>query len=137
MRLTGGQILARYLVRQGVPYAVGIPGHGCWAIVDAFADFSDRLTTLQVMHEQSAAHLADGYYRASGRALLQEIERTQWANFPRMMEPIVKRYWQVSRVDQLPYVLHRAFNQMLGGRPGPGLIDPPTGAPAAAAAGRH
>jgi acetolactate synthase-1/2/3 large subunit len=60
-----------------------------------------------------------------GRAVLQEIERTQWANFPRMMEPIVKRYWQVSRVDHLPYVLHRAFNQMLSGRPGPVLIDVP------------
>jgi acetolactate synthase-1/2/3 large subunit len=168
MRLTGGQIIAHYLVREGVPYVVGIPGHGCWAIVDAFADFSDRLTTLQVMHEQSAIHLADGYYRVKGRplmaftsigpgatntavgiatayvdstavllvtgsphtymrgrAVLQEIERTQWANFPRMMEPIVKRYWQVSRVDHLPYVLHRAFNQMLSGRPGPVLIDMP------------
>jgi len=168
MRLTGGQILAHYLVREGVPYVVGIPGHGCWAIVDALVDFSDRLTTLQVMHEQSAIHLADGYYRVKGRplmaftsigpgatntavgiatayvdstavmlvtgsphtymrgrAVLQEIERTQWANFPRMMEPIVKRYWQVSRVDQLPYVLHRAFNQMLSGRPGPVLIDMP------------
>jgi len=168
MRLTGGQIIAHYLVREGVPYVVGIPGHGDWAIVDAFADFSDRLTTLQVMHEQSAIHLADGYYRVKGRPLmaftsigpgatntavgiatayvdstavllvtgsphtymrgrgvLQEIERTQWANFPRMMEPIVKRYWQVSRVDHLPYVLHRAFNQMLSGRPGPVLIDVP------------
>jgi acetolactate synthase-1/2/3 large subunit len=168
MRLTGGQIIAHYLVREGVPYVVGIPGHGDWAIVDAFADFSDRLTTLQVMHEQSAIHLADGYYRVKGRPLmaftsigpgatntavgiatayvdstavllvtgsphtymrgrgvLQEIERTQWANFPRMMEPIVKRYWQVSRVDHLPYVLHRAFNQMLSGRPGPVLIDMP------------
>jgi acetolactate synthase I/II/III large subunit len=168
MRLTGGQILAHYLVREGVPYVVGIPGHGCWAIVDALVDFSDRLTTLQVMHEQSAIHLADGYYRVKGRplmaftsigpgatntavgiatayvdstavmlvtgsphtymrgrAVLQEIERTQWANFPRMMEPIVKRYWQLSRVDQLPYVLHRAFNQMLSGRPGPVLIDMP------------
>jgi acetolactate synthase-1/2/3 large subunit len=168
MRLTGGQIIAHYLVREGVPYAVGIPGHGCWAILDAFVDFSDRLTTLQVMHEQSAIHLADGYYRVKGRplmaftsigpgatntavgiatayvdstavllvtgsphtymrghAVLQEIERTQWANFPRMMEPIVKRYWQVSRVDQVPYVLHRAFNQMLSGRPGPVLIDMP------------
>ena len=134
MRLTGGQIIAHYLVREGVPYVVGIPGHGDWAIVDAFADFSDRLTTLQVMHEQSAIHLADGYYRVKGRplmaftsigpgatntavgiatayvdstavllvtgsphtymrgrAVLQEIERTHWANFPRMMEPIVKR----------------------------------------------
>jgi acetolactate synthase-1/2/3 large subunit len=168
MRLTGGQILAHYLVKQDVPYAVGIPGHGCWAMVDAFADFSDRLTTIQVMHEQSAVHLADGYYRVKGRplmaftsigpgaintavgiatayvdstavllvtgsphtymrgrAVLQEIERTHWANFPRVMEPIVKRYWQVSRVDQLPYVLQRAFNVMLGGRPGPVHIDMP------------
>jgi acetolactate synthase-1/2/3 large subunit len=168
MRLTGGQILAHYLIQEGVPYAVGIPGHGCWAIVDAFADFTDRLTTIQVMHEQSAVHLADGYYRVKGRplmaftsigpgatntavgiatayvdstavllvtgsphtymrgrAVLQEIERAQWANFPRMMEPIVKRCWQPSRVDQLPYVLHRAFNQMLSGRPGPVLIDMP------------
>jgi acetolactate synthase-1/2/3 large subunit len=168
MRLTGGQILAHYLVREGVSFAVGIPGHGCWAIVDALVDFADRLTILQIMHEQSAVHLADGYYRVKGRplmaftsigpgavntavgvatayvdstavllitgsphtymrgrAVLQEIERTQWANFPRLMEPIVKRYWQVSRVDQLPYVLHRAFNQMLSGRPGPVLIDMP------------
>ena len=28
-RLTGAQILVEYLIRQGVPYAVGIPGHGC------------------------------------------------------------------------------------------------------------
>src|SRR3972149_4553757 len=123
---------------------------------------------IPVMHEQSAVHLADAFYRVSGTPLavttsigpgatnttigiaqayvdstavllitgsvhtymrghtvLQEIERVQWANFPRILEPIVKRYWQVSRVDQLPYVLHRAFNQMLAGRRGPVLLDLP------------
>lgn len=60
-----------------------------------------------------------------GRGVLQELERTHWANFPRMMEPVVKRWWQPSRVDQLPNVLHLAFNAMLEGRRGPALIDIP------------
>src|SRR5512141_3251027 len=168
MRLTGAQIIVEYLAREGVRYAAGIPGHGIWGVVDALADARDRIETVQVMHEQSAVHLADGYYRACGRpaaaftsigpgatntaigvatayadstavllmtgsahtymrghTILQEIERTHWANFPRMMEPIVKRHWTPASPAQLPYVLHRAFNQMLGGRPGPVLLDLP------------
>ncbi len=168
MRLTGAQIIVEYLAREGVRYAAGIPGHGIWGVVDALADAHDRIETVQVMHEQSAVHLADGYYRACGRpmaaftsigpgatntaigmatayadstavllmtgsahtymrghTILQEIERTHWANFPRMMEPIVKRHWTPASPAQLPYVLHRAFNQMLGGRPGPVLLDLP------------
>lgn len=69
MRLTGAQIVAHSLVKAGVPYAVGIPGHGCWCLTDAFLDVQDKLTTLGVMHEQSAVHLADGYFRATGRPL--------------------------------------------------------------------
>jgi len=69
MRLTGAQIIAHSLVKAGVPYAAGIPGHGCWCLTDAFLDVKDKLTTLAVMHEQSAVHLADGYFRASGRPL--------------------------------------------------------------------
>ncbi|HYU20467.1 MAG TPA: thiamine pyrophosphate-binding protein, partial [Chloroflexota bacterium] len=55
-RLSGGQIIAEYLTRAQVPYAVGIPGHGIWTVLDAFQDYRDRLQTLQVMHEQSAVH---------------------------------------------------------------------------------
>jgi acetolactate synthase-1/2/3 large subunit len=58
-----------------------------------------------------------------GRGVLQEIERDHPANFPRMVEPIVKRWWQPSSVEELPWTLHRAFNQMLSGRRGPVLID--------------
>ncbi|MEM2905567.1 MAG: thiamine pyrophosphate-binding protein [Candidatus Bathyarchaeia archaeon] len=63
-------MVAEYLVREGVPYAVGIPGHGCVGLVDAFKERADSLGVIQVRHEQSACHLADGYYRASGKPLL-------------------------------------------------------------------
>ena len=168
MRLTGGEIIVEYLIKEGIPYVAGIPGHGCLALVDAFKGKEDKIKILQVKHEQSAVHLADGFYRASGKPLavftsigpgaintavgvatcfvdstpvlvitgdththmfgkgvLQEIERGHDANFPRILEPIVKRWWQVTRVEQLPSILQRAFNQMLSGRQGPVLIDLP------------
>ena len=166
-RLSGAQIVVEYLVRQDVPYAVGIPGHGSWSLTDALLDRTD-IRAIQVIHEQSAVHLADGYYRATGRplmaftsigpgatntvigmatayvdstavmlmtgsahtymrghALLQELERRHVADNPRIFEPVVKEWWQPSRVDELPFVLHRAWNQMLSGRPGPVLLDLP------------
>jgi acetolactate synthase I/II/III large subunit len=166
--LTGAQILVEYLIREGVPYAAGIPGHGSWALVDALLDRRDAIRTVQVMHEQSAVHLADGYYRVSGRPMLaftsigpgqtntivgmatamadstavllmtgsahtymrghglfQEMERRHQAENPRMFDPITKEWWQPSRVDELPFVLHRAWNQMVSGRPGPVLLDLP------------
>src|SRR5919106_866846 len=69
-RLSGAQIVVEYLVRQGVRYVAGIPGHGSWTLTDALLDCRDAITTVQVMHEQSAVHLADGFYRASGRPML-------------------------------------------------------------------
>src|SRR6266567_1034229 len=167
-RLSGAQIIVEYLVRHGVPYAVGIPGHGSWNLTDALLDRSDEVRTVQVMHEQSAVHLADGFYRVSGkpllaftsigpgaanavvgmatayvdstavmlmtgsahtymrgRGLLQEVERRHVADNARIFEPVVKEWWTPSRVDELPFVLHRAWNQMRSGRPGPVLLDLP------------
>ena len=69
MRMTGGEIIAEYLIAQGVPYAVGIPGHGCLALVDAFLGREDRIKVLQARQEMSAVHMADGYYRATGTPL--------------------------------------------------------------------
>jgi acetolactate synthase-1/2/3 large subunit len=68
-----------------------------------------------------------------GKGLLQEIERTHDANFARMLEPVVKRYWTVDSPAQLPTILNRAFNQMLTGRRGPVLIDLPMDVQAAEA----
>ncbi|GGC70648.1 thiamine pyrophosphate-binding protein [Haloferax sulfurifontis] len=66
-RLNGGEIIAKYLEKEGVEYLVGIPGHGSTNLLDAFNE-SD-IEVLQPRHEQGAVHLADGYARASGQPL--------------------------------------------------------------------
>ncbi|HXF38035.1 MAG TPA: thiamine pyrophosphate-binding protein [Actinomycetota bacterium] len=168
MRLTGGEVVAHALARHGVPYVVGIPGHGNWAVLDALRRVQPPIRFLQAMHEQSAVHVADGYYRATGRPLmattsigpgatntvigmatayvdssavllitgaphtymrghsvLQELDRFHPADFPRVMEGVTKRHFEVVRVEELPFVLHRAFAAMLTGRPGPVHVDLP------------
>ena len=65
--LTGGQIVVETLIRERVPYIVGIPGHGTLGLSDALIETEqDQLKVLQVRHEQAAVHLADGYYRVAG-----------------------------------------------------------------------
>jgi len=65
--LNGGEIVAKYLEKEGVEYLVGIPGHGSTNLLDAFNE-SD-VDVIQPRHEQGATHLADGYARASGEPL--------------------------------------------------------------------
>jgi len=167
-KLTGGQIIADFLIREGVRKVFAVPGHGNTAMLDAFVDRQGEIDVIPAMHEQGAAHMADGYFRATGkiavactsigpgatntltglatafadsqpfllltgavhtymenRGVLQELDRPHGNNFPRMAEPAVKRWWQPSRVDQLPAVLTQAFNTMHEGRRGPVLIDVP------------
>src|SRR5688500_18226279 len=69
MSLTGGELVAEYLIAEGVPYVFGIPGHGDMAAFDAFKDREDRISVIAPRHEQAAAHMADAYYRACGRPL--------------------------------------------------------------------
>ncbi|MDN7846966.1 thiamine pyrophosphate-binding protein [Burkholderia multivorans] len=61
----------------------------------------------------------------TGKGVLQELDRPHGDNFPRMAEPVVKRWWQPSHVDQIPGVMTQAFNVMLEGRRGPALINLP------------
>lgn len=65
--LTGGQMIVDSLIRQGVEIVFAVPGHGNTALLDAFVDREGEITVVQAMHEQGAAHMADGYYRASGK----------------------------------------------------------------------
>ena len=69
VNLTGGQIVARTLKSYGVEYIAGIPGHGIWSLLDAFLDEESAIPCIQVFHEQSAVHLADGYYRVAGKPM--------------------------------------------------------------------
>lgn len=69
MRLTGAEIVAEMLIREGVPYAIGIGGHGNLPLLDAFRQRRDRIRVIMPRHEQAAVHMADGYYRVKGQPL--------------------------------------------------------------------
>ncbi|MBA7537563.1 Acetolactate synthase large subunit [subsurface metagenome] len=167
-KYTGGEIIAKYLIKEGVKYVIGIPGHGNLPLVDAFFKERDKLTLIQPKQEMSAVHMAIGYFRITnqplcaftsigpgaintaigladafvdsmpvlvitgdthvhmrGKGVLQEIERKRDSDMPRILEPIVKRSFQVDTVGQIPSIMQRAFNQMLTGRRGPVVIDLP------------
>jgi acetolactate synthase-1/2/3 large subunit len=168
MKLTGGEIVAHALKEYGVKYVAGIPGHGNWSLTDAFLQDACRIPFIQVMHEQSAIHMADGYFRVAGNVMaattsvgpgatntpiglatcyadstavfyvngspathmkghgvMQEIERQNENSFPRLMETLTKRSYKPIRVEEIPFVMHRAFNTMLTGRPGPVHVELP------------
>jgi len=64
-RLTGAQILWEALGREGVDVVFGYPGGAVMPAYDAMLEYPIR--HVLVRHEQGAAHMADGYARASGR----------------------------------------------------------------------
>ncbi len=64
-RLTGAEILWATLVGEGVDTVFGYPGGAILPAYDALRKFPIR--HVLVRHEQGAAHMADGYARASGK----------------------------------------------------------------------
>ncbi|MBY8985100.1 MAG: thiamine pyrophosphate-binding protein [Candidatus Lokiarchaeota archaeon] len=69
MNYTGGEIIAKYLIKEGVKYVIGIPGHGNLALTDAFYKNQDKLSLIQPKQEMSAIHMAIGYYRVTKQPL--------------------------------------------------------------------
>jgi len=175
-KLTGSQVVAQTLKNYGVEYVAGIPGHGIWTLTDAFLEEESKLKFIQVFHEQSAVHLADGYYRVAGKpmaavtsigagasntvigmataftdstslmlitggppthmrghGLLQELERYTDNDFPKIAEAVSKRHWVATRVEEMPFIMHRAWSSMMTGRPGPVHIEIPMDVQAEAA----
>ncbi len=165
---TGGEIISKYLIKEGIKYVIGIPGHGNLPLVDAFFKDKDKIQLIQPKQEMAGVHLAVGYYRVTGKPLcvftsigpgaintaigiadafvdsfpcliitgdthvhmrgkgvLQEIERKKDSAMPKILEPIVKRSFEVDTVGQLTTIMQRAFNIMLTGRRGPVHIDLP------------
>ena len=71
MKLTGGEVVLKQIVNEGVPYIAGIPGHGVLGLFDAVRkeEQAGNIKYIQVKHEQSAAAIADGYFRIKGKPL--------------------------------------------------------------------
>ncbi len=65
MKRTGAQIIWEVLISEGTEIVFGYPGGATLPTYDAMLDYPVR--HVLVRHEQGAAHMADGYARASGK----------------------------------------------------------------------
>jgi acetolactate synthase-1/2/3 large subunit len=65
-RMRGAEALMRSLEKEGVEFVFGLPGGANLPIYDALVDA--KIRHILVRHEQSAAHMADGYARIKRRA---------------------------------------------------------------------
>jgi acetolactate synthase-1/2/3 large subunit len=66
-RLKGAELIANFLVQERIPYVFGICGHGNIGLLDALYDVRDRVKLVAPRHEQTACHMADGYFRVRHR----------------------------------------------------------------------
>ncbi|HRN19551.1 MAG: biosynthetic-type acetolactate synthase large subunit [Trueperaceae bacterium] len=63
--MTGSEVVMKMLERHGVEVIFGHPGGAIMPIYDALYD--SKIKHVLVRHEQGGAHMADAYYRASGK----------------------------------------------------------------------
>jgi acetolactate synthase-1/2/3 large subunit len=56
---------------------------------------------------------------------MQEVQGRTYAEGHRILEPVVKRYWQLADPENVAEVVNQAYSTALSGRPGPVLIDVP------------
>jgi len=154
VKLTGGQIVAKALKANGVDYLAGMPGEGTWALVETLLTVGTDIPFIQVIQEQSAVHLADGYFQACGRAMAVLLpgalghskalggiacalagasamlvisgEYSQGRECrPTTPARISKEHVHVASIDQLPHALRQSFDTMFSGRVGPVSLDIP------------
>lgn len=66
MKMSGAQVVLECLRQEGVKHIFGFPGGVLLPFYDALYDCQD-IEHILVRHEQGAAHMADGYARATGK----------------------------------------------------------------------
>ncbi len=64
---TGGQIIWESLLKEGVDVVFGLPGGAILPAYDDLMKYEYPIHHVLVTHEQGAAHMADGYARATGK----------------------------------------------------------------------
>lgn len=159
--LSGGEMLVRALHESGVEYIYGYPGGSLLHVYDALYKQS-AVKHVLVRHEQAAAHMADGYARATGKpgvvmvtsgpgatntitgiatAFTDSIpmvvisgqvmshlvgdDAFQETDMLGVSRPIVKHSFSVTRPEDIPELVAKAFYIASTGRPGPVVIDIP------------
>jgi acetolactate synthase-1/2/3 large subunit len=157
--MNGAQIILEALRREGIDTIFGYPGGANLPIYQHLPEYRS-LRHVLVRHEQGAAHMADGYARASGRpaavfatsgpgalnlvtglctAFMDSVpmvvvtgqvptamvgrDAFQEADVVGCTQPVTKHNYLVTRVQDLPRVMHEAVHLATSGRPGPVLVD--------------
>src|SRR5258707_6538195 len=67
MSRTTSDVLVERLIDWGVTVVFGLPGDGINGIMEALRTRQDRISFIQVRHEESAAFMACGYAKFTGR----------------------------------------------------------------------
>jgi len=65
--IEGGQAIIQCLENEGVEYIFGYSGGSVIPIFDALVTTKTKIKFILTRHEQGAAHMADGYARATGK----------------------------------------------------------------------
>ena len=65
--MTGGEAILRSLISHGVDSTFGIPGVQTYPFFDAIAKHSEQVRHYTPRHEQSAAYMATGYAKSTGK----------------------------------------------------------------------
>ncbi len=66
--MNGANMIIKMLIREKTNVTFGFPGGAVIPLFDAFLEHKDKIKNVLVRHEQGAAHAAEGYARASGKA---------------------------------------------------------------------
>ncbi|WP_127904159.1 thiamine pyrophosphate-binding protein [Solirhodobacter olei] len=61
----GGELIAEFLIGEKMPYVFGICGHGNVGLLDPLYERRDEIKLVSPRHEQTAVHMADGFFRVS------------------------------------------------------------------------
>ena len=70
--MTGGEVMAEFLIDWHVPYVFGLAGSEEVGFLDALVD-RVTLQYVQGLHESSVMAMADGYGRASGQTAFVQV----------------------------------------------------------------
>lgn len=78
--LTGGELMAEFLIEWDVPYVFGLAGSEEVGFLDALVD-RDNLNYVTCIHENAAMAMADGFSRASGKTSIVNLHSVAGAAY--------------------------------------------------------
>ena len=78
--ITGGELMAEFLIEWGVPYVFGLAGSEEVGFLDALVD-RDKLSYVTCIHENAAMAMADGYSRATGKTSIVNLHSVAGAAY--------------------------------------------------------